>query len=117
MRIFRLLASYEFFVGSSKEENLIRVEIFEAIGEAQIFRTRVWLQNLYNLYPTMLNFGRNAGDLHRFHSSEHLNAEITLSIADSPDWITGISFLSEAKFLEAIQASVLVFFKKLDRPE
>ncbi|GAB6140616.1 hypothetical protein JCM14076_13450 [Methylosoma difficile] len=115
MRIFRLIGSYEFFVELSNEKKLVRIEIFEDINENFVFRTRVWLQNIYNLYPTMLNLGQNAEYLKQLYSSEHLNVEITLSIADSPEWLTGISFDCEKEFFDIVRSNVMAFFERFER--
>jgi hypothetical protein len=115
MRTFRLIESYEFFVKWDIEQKLVRVEMFEAVEEPLVFRTRVWLQNLYNLYPTTLNLGPNNEHVSRLFSSDHLNAEITLSIADNPEWLTGISASSERVFFEMVQSSVIAFIEKANQ--
>lgn len=116
MRIFRLVNSYEFYIDLAVDEKLIRIEIFEAADESLVFRTRVWYQNTYNLYPTFLNLGQNGEDLHRVYSSDYLNVDMTATIADSPEWLTGISFPSEKKFFEMIRANVIAFIEKSNKP-
>lgn len=107
MKTFRLDETYEFFVELAKATKLVRIEIFSAVEDPQTFRTRVWLQDIYNLYPTMLNLGKNGEDLRHFHSSEHLNVEISLSVVESPEWLTGIWSESRSRFLELVRARVL----------
>lgn len=117
MRIFRLVNSYEFYIDLNVEEKLIRIEIFEAIDESLVFRARVWHQNTYNLYPTFLNLGKSGEDLHRTYSSDYLNVDITATVSDSPEWLTGISLPSEKQFFDMVRANVISFFEKSIQPD
>ena len=63
----------------------------------------------------MLNLGQEGEDLHQLYGSEHLNAEITLSVADSPEWLTGISISSEKQFFEMVRENVIAYLEKAAR--
>lgn len=110
MEIFHLVESYEFFIEYARDKKLVRVEIFESLGKRGLFRTRAWIQNTYNLYPTFVNMGAHGDDLRQVHSSDQLNMEITTLVAETPDWITGVHMSDKESFLTRIQQRVVEFF-------
>ena len=61
------------------------------------------------------DLGQSGEDIHRIYSSDYLNAEITADVADSPEWLTGISFHSEKLFFDIVRANVTAFFEKLNQ--
>lgn len=110
MHIFSLVKTYEFFLENSDDKRLIRIELFEAIDDGEVLRARVWIQNTYNIYPTFLNLGPQGEDLKLIHSSDQLNIDITLSVSDTPEWITGIRGMSTDSFLDLIQKRIVAFY-------
>jgi len=114
VRTFQLTSTHEFFLEFESDEKLVRVEIFSATNERNIFRTRVWLQNTYNLYPTFLNVGPKGEDLKLIHSCDQLNTDITVLIAASPDWITGVFCAAESDFLVMVASKVEQHFQNLE---
>ncbi len=112
-QMFQLIETIELLVELTVETKLIRVEIFESANKNGFFRTRIWLQNIYDVYPTMLNHDLNRVGNERIYSSELLNVDITLSVAESPEWMTGIPCDCKEDFFNMIQSRVLNFFEEL----
>lgn len=99
MEFFKQASAYEVFLPGGDSSQLLRVEIFKSITDANIFRARIWVQSTYNLYPTFMNIADDGSDLHRVHSSDQVNSEITSVVADDPSLITGKRYDNEDQFL------------------
>lgn len=100
MEFFKQTSTYEVFLPVGGSSQLLRIEIFKSTTDANIFRARIWMQSTYNLYPTFMNIADDGSDLHRIHSSDQLNSEITSAVADDPSLMTGKRYDNEDQFLE-----------------
>jgi hypothetical protein len=109
LKIFRLFETYEFYIDSVEDSKLVRIEIFKSTDAPCTLRVRVWVQSTYNLYPTFINFEKNSHD--QVFSSDQLNQEITLSVATSPDWLTGVEIDDEKAFFNEVYLSVCNFLR------
>lgn len=107
MKIFQLLEVYEFFANPDGKNNLVRIEIFEASDESCLFRARIWLQTTYDLHPTFISPHKDDA---RVFSSDQLNQDITLLLADDPSWLTGCRFTNKKIFFDKIFENVRGFF-------
>lgn len=114
LKIFRLSEVYEFYVDSVEYTKLVRIEIFKSTDASCALRTRVWLQNTYNLYPTFINCEENYHN--KIYSSDQINQDITISIAASPDWLTGVEIYDEKTFFNEIYSSVSKFLASNQGP-
>lgn len=110
LKLFRLSEVYEFYADPVEHEKLVRIEIFKSMDASCSLRTRVWLQNTYNLYPTFINCEERSHD--NIYSSDQINQEITLLVATSPDWLTGVEISDEKIFFNEIYSSVCKFFEE-----
>lgn len=108
MKIFRLSETYEFYIDPVEYSKLVRIEIFKSTDVPCTLRGRVWLQSTYNLYPTFINLEKNSHN--QVFSSDQINQEITLSVATSPDWVTGVETDDEKAFFNEVYLSVCKFF-------
>jgi len=107
--LWKLVATYELLLELGQTRRPVRVEVFKGTNGSSRYRARLWVQGTYNLYPTFLNTGPQGQDLHRMHSSEELNQEITSLVVDDPAFIEGIEYKSEAAFVEALQGLVIKY--------
>jgi len=108
--LYKLISTYEILLNFSSTERPVRIEIFQS-PDGKKFRTRVWVQNMYNLYPTLLNINEKGDDLHTLHSSDDLNQEITSLVLEDPELIKGKEFDSEDEVLCYIEDRVNSFAK------
>ena len=87
----------------------VRIEIFCDTENPNLFRARVWDQNTYNLYPTMLNIDEEGGLKNKMYSCDEINREITLTIAEDPALIRGKEYSNEEEFLNYLQSLVIKY--------
>jgi hypothetical protein len=107
--LFKLISTYELVLTLNDAERPVRIEVFSSASNNQIYRARVWVQNTYNLYPTFLNIGEHGEDLHKMHSSDQLDTDITTIIAEDPDLITGKRYGNEQAFLDYLKTRVMYY--------
>ena len=101
--MFKLLNTYELLVDFNSTSRPIRIEVFRNVENKNIFRARVWDQATYNLYPTFANIDPEGGIKNEMFSCDHINQEITVTIAKDSTLITGKEYSSEAAFVEYIK--------------
>ena len=107
-KIFKLISTYEYIVEINSAHKPVRVEVFQAVDSVDIYRARVWIQNMYNVYPTFLNTDENGSDLRKVHSCDELNTEITSNIAENERLILGEKYKSEKVFLDYVHSGWLL---------
>lgn len=110
-KLFKLKSTYELILSQGDESQLVRIEIFALIEDSNYFKARVWFKNTYNLYPMVVNTGPNGEDLHRIHSSDDINTEITSMIAEEESFMLGKHYENEEEFLNYISNRVKEFIK------
>jgi hypothetical protein len=110
--LYKLTSTYELLLDLGSTERPVRIEIFQS-PDGKKFRARVWVQNTYNMYPTLMNVNEKGDDLHAMHSCDELNQEITFLILDDPDLIRGKEFESEKKLLQYLETRVNSFAESL----
>jgi hypothetical protein len=111
--VFELRGTYELIADYKHTIRPIRIEVFRSLEDEQIYRARVWEQSTYNLYPTFANIAPEGGIKNKIFSSDQVNREITLLIAEDPTLITGMECSSEGAFLEYIKDLVAKYEKLL----
>lgn len=97
--MFRLVSTYEYFVDIQGSRRLVRIEIFKSIDDA-LFRTRVWLQNIYNLYPALINTDKAGNNLNLTHSADEVNIDISSLVVDNEEYIFGKPCLDERELID-----------------
>jgi len=112
--LWKLVATYELLLELGPIHRPVRIEVFKSNNGSSRFRARLWVQGTYNLYPTFLNMGPQGQDLHKIHSSEEMNQEITSLVVENPAFIEGIEFQSEVAFVEALQGLVTKYQKTIN---
>jgi hypothetical protein len=105
--LFRLISTYELFFPPGSTERLVRIDVLQSVSDNKMYRARVWRQTTYNLYPTFLNTGNKGEDLRHTHSSDQLDTDITILIAESPDLLTGVRCESEQDFIKYLISRVM----------
>lgn len=110
--LYKLISTYEILLDLEPTERPVRIEIFQS-ADGKRFRTRVWVKNMYNLYPSLMNINEKGDDLHAIHSSDDLNQEITSLILEDPELIRGKEFGSEDELLQYVVVRVNSFAKSL----
>jgi len=110
--LYKLISTYELLLELGSTERPVRIEIFQ-LPDGKRFRARVWVQNTYNLYPTLININEKGDDLHAVHSSDDLNQEITSLILEDPELIRGKEFNSEDEVLRYVEERINSFAKSL----
>lgn len=110
--LYKLISTYELLLELGSVEKPVRIEILQS-PDGKKFRTRVWAQNTYNLYPTLMNIDEKGNDLHKMHSSDDLNQEITSLVFEDPELITGKEFASEKEVLQYTEDRISSFVKSL----
>lgn len=110
MILFKLLSVYEITVLDQNIGRPVRIEILQSSENASIYRPRVWVKNTYNVYPMTVNTGSKGEDLHQMHSSDDLNNDISLLIAEDETFYRGKSFDNEEQVLEYTLKRVSDFF-------
>lgn len=106
--LYKLISTYEVFLNIDSQERPVRVEIFKTSNDNN-FRVRAWILNTYNLYPTFMNTDDKGDDLHKVHSSDDINQDITSLVFDDPGVIKGRRFKSESKVLEYVEGKIKDF--------
>jgi len=99
---FLLQSTYDIVLEFSTNIRSVRIEILRSTENPKKFRTRVWDQNTYNLYPTFANMPKEGGITNKMMSCDEINREITtlLSAEDDPsDLIFGKEWESEEELL------------------
>ncbi len=112
--IFKLSNTYEMLLEFKDTSRPVRIEIFCDIENSNLFRARIWDQNTYNLYPTMLNIDEEGGLKNNMYSCDEINREITLTIAEQPTLITGKKYSNEEEFLKYVQSLVVNYQTRLN---
>lgn len=79
----------EYFVDIRGAQKVVRVEIFRSKADQSIFRGRAWIQNIYNLYPALVNTDANGKDLRSVHSADELNVEISSLVVADETYLSG----------------------------
>lgn len=110
--LFKLISTYEQIVTLNTVDYPVRMEIFKSLDDRSFYRARVWVQNTYNLYPAFINSGKNGEDLHKVHSSDQVDMEITTLIADDPTLITGKHYTNESDIVDYVKSRV-IFYREL----
>jgi hypothetical protein len=100
INLFRLASTYEHFVVIKGAKKLVRIEIFSMVSSSNVLRCRVWIQNIYNLYPALLNSDKIGNDLHAVHSADELNMEISSIVVENEHYLNGTSCESEQEILD-----------------
>ncbi len=85
----------------------VRKEIFRSIENVNYFRARIWDQCTYDLYPTFLNIDLENNK--KIYSSDELNREITLTVAEESNLITGKEYSNEEEFLKYIKSLIIKY--------
>lgn len=111
--LFKLVSTYEILLYLEQTDRPVRIEVFRSLSDCQMYRARVWVQNTYNLYPTLLNTGNRGEDTHTMHSCDLVNMEITLAIAEDPDFITGKHYKDEEDFVDYIKSRIVYYHDSL----
>lgn len=105
--LFKLLSTYELPLRQGDIIRPVRIEIFRSIEDCALFKARIWLQNTYNLYPMVVNTGSKGEDLHRTHSCDDLNVDITSLIAEDSSLMTGKTYKNENEFLKYLESRII----------
>jgi len=111
--LWKLATTYELLLELGQTVRPIRIEVFKSEEACSRFRARIWVQNMYNLYPAYINTGPQGQDLHQVHSSDELNQDITYIVED-PAFLEGVEFESEGAFVESLQAHILKYQKAIN---
>jgi hypothetical protein len=113
--LFKLTSVYEYFLPAKDQpDKLVRLEIFNSVEETDIYRVRVWLQNTYNLYPTLINIDSQGNDLMSIHSSDDLNQDITSIVFSDGEIILGKRFSDEDSLINHAKDNIDIFFNELN---
>ena len=110
--MFRLISTYEMLGSTFKRKvgGSLRMEIFKSQDNQSLYRARIWLQGTYNLYPSELNRDGKGGDLHRTHSEDTIDTEMTTIISNDYTLVTGKYYKSESDFVNYIKSLIEAFF-------
>ena len=100
MILFKLLSVYEITVKDQNIGRPVRIEIFQSSENINLYRPRVWVKKTYNVYPAAVNTGSKGEDLHRMHSSDDFNNDISLLIAEDDTFYSGKLYDNEEDVLE-----------------
>jgi hypothetical protein len=98
---------YEFFVNLRGARRPVRIELFKSI-DSDLFRGRVWISGIFNLYPSAINTDNAGNDLRSLHSAEELSIELSALIADDEQYVYGKRCETEREVLD-------YFVKMVDR--
>jgi hypothetical protein len=112
-QLFSLHSTYELLLELGNTLRPIRAEVFIGVENPTVFRARIWEQTTYNLYPTFANITKGEGPQNRLLSCDEINREITLMVADSPEFITGKQWVSEEEFVAHIKTLIFQYHKML----
>ena len=112
-KLFELSNTYEMLLDFGSTTRPIRIEIFRGIENINLFRARIWDQCTYNLFPTFLNIDLDSKK--KIYSSDEINREITLTIAEEPNFITGKEYLNEKEFLKYIKSLIIKYQDALNK--
>lgn len=104
--LFRLISTYEYFVEIKSTKRSVRIEIFTSLDNDGMFKGRVWIQNIYNLYPSLLNSDKAGKDLHAVHSADELNVDISSTIVDDERYLFGIKCNGEKEILNYFEKRI-----------
>jgi len=105
--LFKLLSTYEYLHFYNDAEVPFRIETFRSIERHNIYRARVWVLNSYNLYPSLNNSGASGEDLHKVHSADQINQDITTLLADDTGILIGKHFENEEELLNYIKLQII----------
>jgi hypothetical protein len=106
IEIWKLSSTYEVLLEIGHTLKPIRIEIFRSQDNQRKFRTRIWEQNTYNLYPTFANILPEGGLENRLMSCDLLNREISIDIAETPEILLGLEWESEEAFLIHLKEAI-----------
>ena len=110
--LYRLISTYELLLNIGSAVRPVRIEVFKS-PDGDKYRAHIWMQNRYNLYPSLMNTNEKGDDLHTLHSSDEINQEITALVLDNPDFVSGKEFDSEDKFVRHIEMQIKSFAQSL----
>lgn len=110
--LYRLISTYELLLTVGGAERPARIEVFQS-QDGSKYRARIWIQNTYNLYPTLMNTNNSGDDLHTMHSSDEINQEITSIILEDPGLVTGKEFNGEDQLISYIETRLKSFAQSL----
>ena len=116
--LFKLISTYETLATLPTYGGPVRMEIFKSQDDQSLNRARIWLQGTYNLYPSGLNRDEKGGDLHRTHSEDKVDADMTPIICEDYTLVTGKHYASESDFVDYVKSIVQSYLienkKKVD---
>jgi len=114
MDFFKLKNTYEFFVEKNNTDVICRVDVFFALSDEKTIRVRVWLQNIYNLYPFDANSDSMGRDTRVMHSSDQLMQDISSMLDIDPLMLTGlvISPYEELEIVSSLKQLVCEYVKE-----
>lgn len=95
MVLFKLCKTYDCWIDTDREKTLLRIEILQALKKKDLFNSRIWTCNLYNLYPSLVNTSVNGIDLRKIHSADAVNVDITTLILKDEEVMSGFSCKNE----------------------
>ena len=112
MVLFKLISVYEMAVKGQLLGKPVRIEIFQSNENSHVYRARAWASNTYNVYPASLNTGSKGEDLHKMHSSDDFNTEISALIAEDDSFFNGKRYDSEKEIIEYTIRLVKKFYNE-----
>jgi hypothetical protein len=112
--LFRLMSTFEYSVQIKSTQRWFRIDVLASVSDSSVFRTRIWIENTYNLYPTLLNCDAAGRDLHLVHSADELNTAITSVIVDDPRCMSGVRCGGEQEALRYATRMIDRYAESLD---
>ena len=112
--VFRLISTFECYAEIKATRRLFRIDVLCSVTDSSVFRTRIWIQNTYNLYPTLLNSNPAGRDPHVSHSADELNTDITSVIVDDERYLSGIRCEGEQEALRYATQMIDRYARSLD---
>ena len=108
LNLFSLIDTLE--VRVDKSQQIIRIEILKSTN---IYRTRIWLSEVYNLYPSTLNSDSVGNCLANIHSADTLNRDVTTIVLTSQSQLDGEASESKEEYIKKLLPLVTVFINSL----
>ena len=80
----------------------LRTAKVSEIDNVSVKRVRIWRKDMFNLYPSDVNSGKQGEDLHRLHSCEEINIDITSTVVSEEDLIKSGRKINDDELLDMI---------------
>jgi hypothetical protein len=94
-KIFKLKSVFEYQFDSNGRQRSARIEVFQSLREPRLLRGRVWLQDFYNLYPSIANTSAEGVDQRRIHSADEVSVEISTFLTSDDRYLTANELLED----------------------